>query len=310
MPNDITAAFLPAFLPPDALADSPRNAVSHRGLIFAAVDGYRPLELDLYVPEDVSAPAPLVVWIHGGAWIFGARSQPPGDWDANLVFQSAIDAGIAVATIDYRHSREAPFPAQLHDSKAALRYLRMFAPQLGIDPDRIAVWGESAGGHLAALLALVNNPELEGDIGATGVPSHVSAAVCFYPITDAATMPSFSESLTDGVRLPSPIEMILEGSPWAYQEGLSRMSPVSYVRSDAPPMLLIHGDADQMVPVSQSQQLARALEEVNGDVRLITVPGAHHCFYADNPETHVGTAMEFLAEALQKPSQTMGTHNK
>lgn len=310
MPNDITAEFLPAFLPPDALADSPRNAVSYRGLIFAAVDGYRALELDLYVPAQSTGPVPLVIWIHGGAWMFGGRSQPPGDWDPNLVFQSAIDAGIAVATIDYRHAREAPFPAQLHDSKAAVRYLRTFALQLGIDADRIAVWGESAGGHLAALVALVNDPELEGNVGATDVPSHVSAAVCFYPITDAATMPPFSDALTDGAQFPSPIEMMLEGSPWAYEEGLSQMSPASYVRSDAPPMLLIHGEADRLVPVSQSQQLAGALEKVNADVRLITVPGAHHCFYADNPETHVGTAIEFLAEALQKPSQTMGTHNK
>lgn len=304
MPNDITGAFLPAFLPPEALAGPPRNAVAHRGLTFAAVDGYRALELDLYVPAEVSAPAPLVVWIHGGAWIFGARSQPPGDWDPNLVFQTAIDAGIAVATIDYRHSREAPFPAQLHDAKAAVRYLRTFAPQLGIAADRIAVWGESAGGHLAALVALVNEAELEGDVGATGASSDVMAAVCFYPVTDTVT---WRDVPVGGDRQPSATEMLLEGSPWPFEEGTRRMSPVSYVRSDAPPMLLIHGESDQRVPVSQSRQLCAALEEVSADVRLITVPGADHLFDGGDPEAHVRTAVEFLAGVLQAPSPALGT---
>jgi len=307
MTNDITGAFLPAFLPPAALADPPSNAVAHRGLIYASIDGYRALELDLYVPADASSPVPLVVWIHGGAWIFGARSQPPGDWDPNLVFQSAIDAGLAVATIDYRHSREAPFPAQLHDSKAAVRYLRTFAPQLGIDADHIAVWGESAGGHLAALVALVNDPDLEGDIGATGVSSDVRAAVCFYPITNAATLPPTSDLPVNATQPPTPTEIMLEGSPWPYEEGLRRMSPLSYVRSDAPPMLLIHGEADRLVPVSQSQQLAQALKQVNADVHLITVPGLHHVFYAGDPEVHVGTAIEFLAGILKAPSPALGT---
>lgn len=302
MPNDITGAFLPAFLPPEALVEPPRNAVAHRGLIYASIDGYRALELDLYVPSEASAPAPLVVWIHGGAWIFGARSQPPGDWDPNLVFQSAIDAGIAVATIDYRHSREAPFPAQLHDAKAAVRYLRTFAPQLGIAADRIAVWGESAGGHLAALVALVNDTELEGDVGATGVSSAVRAAVCFYPITDAATLPPTSDLPANGTQPPSPTEMMLEGSPWPYEEGVRRMSPVSYVRSDAPPMLLIHGESDTRVPVSQSRRLAAMMEEANADVRLIGVPGADHLFDGGDPEAHVRTAIEFLAKILQASS--------
>src|SRR5690242_17802593 len=86
----------------------PRGAELHTALTYSAPDGYRPLQLDLFVPTERSGPVPIVVWIHGGAWLFGTREQPPLAWAPGALFQAAIDAGLAIASIDYRHSREAP----------------------------------------------------------------------------------------------------------------------------------------------------------------------------------------------------------
>ena len=113
----------------------------HRALTYSMPDGYRPLQLDLYVPAERAGAVPCVIWIHGGAWLFGTRLAPPDYWPAGYLFQAAIDAGLAVASIDYRHSREASFPAQLHDAKAAIRYLRHFAGELGIDPGAVRCVG-------------------------------------------------------------------------------------------------------------------------------------------------------------------------
>ena len=186
----------PAFLAPgEAERHHPLRADIHPALTYAMPDGYRPLQLDLYVPAERSGPVPCVIWIHGGAWLFGTRQTTPDYWPAGFLFQAAIDAGLAVASIDYRHSREAPFPAQLHDAKAAIRYLRRFAGELGLDPERFGVWGESAGGHLAALVALVDDPAFEGSDGVVGASSTVSAVVDFYGVADVDTLPSFFDSM-------------------------------------------------------------------------------------------------------------------
>ena len=193
--------FLAPFYPPTVRARHPDRARSFVGVTYALALGYRNLQLDLHVPLSATdeSPVPVVVWIHGGAWMFGSRELLPAEWAPGSVAQLLVDAGIAVASIDYRHAREAPFPAQLHDVKAAIRYLRVFAPQLGLDRDRIGVWGESAGGHLAALSALVTDPDLEGRLGVKHGDSSVSVAVCFYPVTDFDHMPA------DGFEMPEAI---------------------------------------------------------------------------------------------------------
>jgi acetyl esterase/lipase len=177
------------FLPPPeprVLADDSRR---YEGITYAAAPGYRPLQLDVWVPA-VPAPPPLVVWIHGGAWMFGDRRYLPETLRPNQLFEELVAAGLAVATIDYRHSLEAHFPAQLHDAKAAIRYLRAHADVLGIDTGRIGVWGESAGGHLAALVGLTGqHPELEGAIGVLRQSSAVDAVVDWYGPADLALQP-------------------------------------------------------------------------------------------------------------------------
>jgi acetyl esterase/lipase len=298
----------PAFHGPGELA-APKNADVWTGLNYSALNGYRELEMDVYVPVERSAPVACIVWIHGGAWLFGARKFPPDAWPAGLLFQSIIDAGIAVATIDYRHSREAPFPAQLHDAKAAVRYLRRFSAELEIDPDRIGVWGESAGGHLAALLALTGNtPELEGTDGVTGPSSEVAAVVDFYGVSNLATMPSIMDSFPPewieelkaaaGGLPPEPMDIFLNGSPLPEEDRARLASPVTHVTAAAPPFLLIHGEADRVVPFEQSVELQRRLVEAGVRAELVAVPGADHVFLGADPVPLIDQAVAFFAEYL------------
>jgi len=299
----------PAFLAPGvAETQHPTGATAHLALTYAMPDGYRPLQLDLYVPTAGTDPAPCVVWIHGGAWLFGTRLAPPDYWPAGRLFQSLIDAGIAVASIDYRHSREAAFPAQLHDGKAAIRYLRRFAGELGIDPESMGVWGESAGGHLAALLALVDDPELEGGEGVTGLRSDVDAAVIFYGVADVDTMPSFLDTMppewvenleaNGGEGGAEPIDVLLAGSPYPRAEGRRLVSPVHHVRADAPAFLLVHGEADGLVPFAQSVQLYAALTDAGVEAELVAVPGADHVFVGTDPVPQIQRGVAFLRDRL------------
>nr|WP_274636085.1 alpha/beta hydrolase [Microbacterium bovistercoris] len=281
------------------------------GVTYAIESGYRELRMDVHVPQDATPddPAPVVLWIHGGAWLFGARDRLPAGWPPGSVAQLLVDAGIAVASIDYRHLGELSFPAQLHDAKAALRYLRHFATSLALDSERIAVWGESAGGHLAALCALTTEPEFEGIVGVRTGATTVSAAVCFFPVTDLHTMPTGSEGMPEAVRRdllalhgelpPSPIHILLDGSPLPVDETRRIASPTSHVRADAPPFLLAHGDRDTVVPVQQSELLASALTGVGASVELVVVPGAGHGFDGVDAAPQLARAVRFLSEHLR-----------
>lgn len=295
----------PAFLAPGiAEAQHPIGADQCLGLTYAMPDGYRPLQLDLYVPTERTGPVPCVVWIHGGAWLFGTRLAPPDYWPAGALFQAIINAGLAVASIDYRHSREAAFPAQVHDTKAAIRYLRRFSEELGLDTERFGVWGESAGGHLAALVALIDDPAFEGVEGVTGESSAVSAVVDFYGVADADTMPAFRDSMPQewidnldakGQGAPAePIDILLAGSPYPPDEARRLVSPVHHVRADAPPFLLVHGEADGLVPFGQSEQLHAALQQAGAQSELVGVPGADHVFLGTDPLPQIDRGVAYL----------------
>src|SRR3954454_2386521 len=187
------AASPPASLPtivPELPEVPPARAADDR-LVFDAVTyarplGFRPLLMDLHLPSERGGPVPCVVWIHGGAWWEGDRRFPPGNWGReDHWFRMLTASGMAVATIDYRLAGESRYPAQLADAQAAIRFLRHQAGPLGIDPNRIGVSGESAGGHLAALVALTgDSPVAPTDRSVVGPSSTVAAAVPMYPVTD------------------------------------------------------------------------------------------------------------------------------
>src|SRR4051812_2613946 len=150
-------------------------------VIVAEPEGFRPLTLDLFRPSAPAGPVPLVLWIHGGAWRFGTNKRESPQLAYGRIGERILAAGYALARATYRLSGEAIFPAQLHDVKAAIRWLRHHAAGLGLDPGRFAVWGESAGGHLASLAALTaGDPALAGHEGIVGVSDAVQAAIAWY----------------------------------------------------------------------------------------------------------------------------------
>lgn len=267
------------------------------GVSYALVAGYRPLQLDVWVPPAASPP-PLVVWIHGGAWLSGDRRYLPETLRPEQLFDALVAGGLAVATVDYRHTREAPFPAQLHDVKAALRYLRAYAGDLGVDATRVGAWGESAGGHLAALLALTaDRPELEGAIGVPGRAGRVGAVVDWYGVTDPDALPRLSPAAVAAVQLPDlPQDLLLAGADPATHDDAA---PVRQVRPGAPPFLVLHGTADRLVPFAQSEALVAALRAAGVAAELIPVAGADHIF-AGHPDVDalVVRSVDFLVSSL------------
>ncbi|MFD9301999.1 alpha/beta hydrolase fold domain-containing protein [Streptomyces sp. NPDC060048] len=279
------------------------------GVTYATSPGYRPRLLDVLVPAG-EGPFPAVVWIHGGGWLDGDRRYPPPTVPVELLHGSVLAAGLALVSIDYRHSLEAPFPAQLHDVKAAIRYVRQFASVLGIDPDRIGVWGESAGGHLAALAGVVgaDTPDAEALEGVQGVGAGntaVRAVVDWYGVHDLVTlaghpMPAMP-AMPAGAEFPDPYEALLGASVAERPELARAASPVTYAveGSDPPPFLLIHGTRDGLVPYSQSEQLAAALAKAGGEVVLTPVEDADHIFLGSpDIDRIVADSVAFLARHL------------
>lgn len=262
----------------------------HGGVTYATARGYRPLLLDLHVPDRTDGPMPCVVWVHGGGWRDGDRRFPPEEWKEDL-FAACVASGLAVATVDYRLSGEASFPAQLHDVKAAIRYLRDNADRYGIDPDRFGVWGESAGGHLAALVGLTaDRRELEGDLGVTGPSSAVAAVVSFYGIFDLTVIVPRS---ADDAAL-----QLLGASPVDRPDLAAVASPLTYVGPPAPAFLLVHGDSDSIVSHSQSVRLHEALSAAGVESELHVVPGAGHVLEGLDIGPFFDQAIAFLLAKL------------
>jgi acetyl esterase/lipase len=292
----------PRFLPPPLATRRADGSRVFSGVTYACPAGYRPLQLDLWVPPG-STPTPFVVWIHGGAWMMGDRRYLPETLSPDSLFEAFLAAELAVATIDYRFSLEAPFPAQLHDAKAAVRYLRAHADVLGIDGGRIGVAGESAGGHLAALVALTGHrADLEGDLGVLGPSSGVAAAVDWYGVSDLSTMPGVPPPPQVAAKLPEAMRVPAEEHLTRGLEGaaLADASPLTHVTPEAPPFLLLHGTADRVVPFSQSERLHAALRAVDVPVRLVPVEGADHIFAGHGDvDALVALSADYLSEALR-----------
>ena len=280
---------------------------THGALEFGTVMGYRPLELDLYLPaaaiSQAPVPAPVIVFIHGGGWRVGSRrSFGPAfqDWDPSP-FQRLADAGFAVASIDYRLSAEAVFPAQLDDVRTAAQWLAANADRFGIDAQRMVLWGESAGGHLAALLGLTGTGESTIDGGTAPPAARVVGVVDWYGPADLSTMRE--QSRADAVTAPdSPDsrESMLLGAPLADSPELAAAaSPVTYVHADAPAFYLAHGREDRFVPTGQSEQLAAALRAAGASVRLRLVDGADHMWRGSSELSDIFTdALDFARSVV------------
>jgi acetyl esterase/lipase len=271
------------------------------GVPYAALPGFRPLELDLWLPPESPDPAPAVLFLHGGGWRMGSRHLAgPAFADAvPTPFEQVAHAGIAVASADYRLSGEAQWPAQLHDAKAAVRWLRARAGELGIDGERIGAWGESAGGHLAELLGLTtDDPALEGGLGVTGTSSRISAVVAWYAPSDLRAMAT--DTGTDPMDPDTREARLLGAAPAAVPDAAAQASPLTHVAAGAPPFVLLHGSADRLVPCAQSQRLHHALQQAGVSAELTVYDGADH-MWAGPP----GTAQRALRQTIGALSQRL-----
>lgn len=240
------------------------------GTTFAQVDAWfghtrRDLKMDIIYPEDTENLYPCVIWICGGAWVQMDRS-------AHMAYLTELARnGFVVASVEYRTSNEAVFPAQLVDIKSAIRYLRAHSERFRIDPEHFGVMGESAGGHLTAMAALVNDPAYDvGDY--TEYSSQVQAACPWYPPTDVSCFP-YDSPLSAAV---SPESLMLGKNVMLCKEEALKACPVTYVTKDAPPFMILHGMEDHTVPFMQGEILHDKLEEAGCDVKLIAIEGADH----------------------------------
>lgn len=238
-----------------------------RDIEFARV-GEKVLKLDLHMPAG-EVRTPLVVYVHGGAWKSGLKDDMP--------LEKLVERGYAIASVDYRVSLVAPFPAQIHDIKAAIRFLRAKGRELGVDSSRIVMAGSSAGGHLAALTGVSNGvKELEGTVGTNlSESSAVQGMMSLYGASNLETI--LSQSTPKGVEFRRPAMELLLGGPVAEKAALAKLaSPVSHVDANDPPLLLIHGDADPQMPYAQSEELKRLYEKTKLRVQLETIRDGKH----------------------------------
>lgn len=222
-------------------------------------------KLDVYLPNEAvrgEDPAPLLVWIHGGAWMHGSKTEGAG-------LGYLADRGIAVASIGYRLSTDAIFPAQIDDCVAAVRFLATHAAEHGLDGTRIVVAGQSAGGHLAALLGT--------SAGSLDPPLPVAGVIDFYGPTDLRA-PALREDFVGPLAPAEAVALanLFGGSPQQKPRLAAAASPVTFATPDDCPFLIIHGDRDPVVPVVQSRRLEDALRRAAVPVELIVVPGGGH----------------------------------
>jgi acetyl esterase/lipase len=237
-----------------------------RDLTFARVDGTE-LKLDLYQPD--GPPAGLIIWVHGGAWRGGSR--------ANVDLQGLVSHGWAVASVDYRLSTVARFPAQIHDIKAAIRFLRAHAADYGLPAGKFVIAGSSAGAHLAALVGVTNHHAgLEGTVGDNpGVSSDVQAIVDLYGASNLTTILAQSTPHGLSVRVPA-LDLLLGGQPDKVPELARLASPVFQLDAQDPPLYLTHGDKDPQMPPAQSEELAAAYRKLGLPLQFEIQAGSGH----------------------------------
>ncbi|MHA3775446.1 alpha/beta hydrolase fold domain-containing protein [Verrucomicrobiota bacterium sgz303538] len=229
-------------------------------------NGHERQKLDLYLPAQNGAARPLVVWIHGGGWEGGSKNGCPA--------KAMVNRGYAVASIGYRLSQHAIYPAQIEDCKAAIRWLRAHAQEYAIDPARIGVWGASAGGHLAALLGTTGNIR-NFDVGENLNES--SGVQCVIDWFGPADFLHYGEPPWVQLDYPrSAVSKLLGGPVSNDPEKARRASPVYFVHAEAAPFLIMQGDKDPLVPLQQSELLQAALKKAGVESQLRIYPGAAH----------------------------------
>jgi acetyl esterase/lipase len=326
----IAAAAVPEDHYPQQRVEFPGGVVSYANLVYSTINGYQPLKLDIYLPPPaVQGVRPVVMYIHGGGWSGGHSRQNGAFEDFPGVLASIAAKGYVVASVNYRLSGEAKFPAAEQDVKSAVRWLRTNADKYRIDKTRFLVWGGSAGGHLTALTATsCGIAELEppappagrGEAAAPAKPLEsdcVQGAVTWYGIFDFAPLVQPApqgQGQGQGARAGAPSS----GGPGGFlgcqgpcsAEVVRLVSPVSFVDPKDPPMLLIHGVEDKTVAVKQSQDMYELLKKNGVKTELITIPGVGHSFVGPNIEATRDATHKELDATLAFIDATIGDKKK
>ena len=292
----------------------PGGVTSLPDLTYSTIPGYRQLKLDLYLPPGkITEARPLVIYVAGGGWAADRPRNAGAFEDFPGVFVSLAKKGYVIASIRYRLNREASFPAAEHDTKNAIRWLRSNAAKYGIDKNRVVIWGGSAGGQLAGLAAVsCGDPALAPPVPtgkATALPESdcVSGAVIWYGIFDFAQMgpPPSAPNANAANRPPDAASQFLGCKAADCPDVARTASAVHHIDANDPPMLLIHGSADRVVPVKQSQQMYEALQAKGVKSELVIIPDVDHSFIGKTPEaTHAASnlalkkTLEFIDSIL------------
>jgi acetyl esterase/lipase len=266
------------------------------------------LLLDLYLPKiSSSEPLPVLIFIHGGGWVERSKEDCPGELVARR--------GFALACINYRYSYQAIFPAQIHAVKAAVRWLRKNATRYNLDPNRFGAWGDSAGGHLSALLGTsAGVPSLEGATGNEQISSKIQAVGDWYGPTDLTKLPrAFAEFPTPEVlaknqgkpwlRLTEVVYRLLGGPVSQRLELATLANPITHIDDRDPPFLVVHGELDDVVPITQSDLLVKALQEKGVEVEYVRDRKLKHSYRGQNGEPFDPNLMEITLNFFERHLQ-------
>jgi acetyl esterase/lipase len=261
---------------PDRIAKWAGGVTSYADVVYSSPAGFRPLIVDIYTPPKKGGAKPLVLYIHGGGWIAGHTRHSGALSNFPAVLARLASEGFVVASLEYRLSGEAPFPAQLQDARAAIRFLKTNAAKYGIDPARVGVWGGSAGGHLSALTAF-SCGDTSLDIAPSPVGSEcVQSLVTWYGVFDFAAM--INRPLPSNGQVSPENQLLRCKLVECDPARIAAVSPISYIDAKDPPSLLIHGETDVVVDVSQSRKAEALLKAAGVMVESIYIPGVDHSF--------------------------------
>ncbi len=273
----------------------PEGTAEHRNLSYGTAHKERNA-LDLFVPKS-EKPVPLIVWVHGGAWAAGSK-------DGGNPAMKLLEQGYAVAAINYRLSQHAVYPAQIQDCKEAIRFLRANSKKYNLNPDKFGAWGSSAGGHLVALLGTSAGAKdlLLADSPHKDVSDAVQCVIDFFGPTDLLKMGEQAgpKSKFDHDGPNSPESKLVGGPIQQKKELAQKANPITYVSKASAPFLIVHGDADPLVPLGQSELLNDALKKAGVPVELVTLKGAGHGGPQFNAKDVQAKCETFLEKHLKK----------
>lgn len=266
---------------PKLKATFPGGVIGHPDIVYATIGGFRPLTLDLYAPAKGGGAKPLVIYVHGGGWMGGTSRNAAAYANFPAVMADLASRGYVVASVNYRLGGEAKFPAATEDVDAAIRWLRAHAADYGIDKARVAIWGGSAGGQLAALAATDCSPadgKAESDC--------VQAAAIWYGVFDIPALPN--------------------GGPPYFAGNGAKASAVTFLDAKDPPFLLIHGTEDKTVPVAQSREMIARLNQVGVKSEFIQLPGVDHSWIGKTPTETTAAHLRALQATFDFFDATVG----